>query len=91
MRVEPRALNELLHRQVDPDADRDVLARGIAASPGAAAGAIVFSAAEAQAYDARGEACIPGAPRNQFRRCARHACRRRRADRTRAASPATPR
>ncbi len=58
MRVEPRALNELLHRQVDPEADRDVLARGIAASPGAAAGAIVFDAAEAQAYDARGEACI---------------------------------
>ena len=58
MRVEPRALNELLHRQVDPEAERDVLARGIAASPGAAAGAIVFSAAEAQAHDARGEACI---------------------------------
>jgi len=38
MRVEPRALNELLHRQVDPEAPRDVLARGIAASPGAASG-----------------------------------------------------
>ena len=58
MRVEPRALNELLHRQVDPDAKRDVLARGIGASPGAASGAIVFDAAEAQAYDARGDACI---------------------------------
>ncbi|MEO3415479.1 putative PEP-binding protein [Roseovarius sp. CAU 1744] len=58
MRVEPRALNELLHRQVDPEATRDVLAKGIGASPGAAAGAIVFDAAEAQAYAARGEACI---------------------------------
>ncbi len=58
MRIEPRALNELLHRQVDPEAKRDVLARGIAASPGAATGAIVFDAAEAQAYDARGEACV---------------------------------
>ena len=58
MRVEPRALNELLHRQVDPEAERDVLARGIAASPGAATGAIVFDAAEAQAYDSRGEACV---------------------------------
>ncbi|SLN42144.1 Pyruvate, phosphate dikinase [Roseovarius gaetbuli] len=58
MRVEPRALNELLHRQVDPEAPRDVLARGIAASPGAASGRIVFSAAEAQASQARGEACI---------------------------------
>ncbi|MEQ9261435.1 MAG: pyruvate, phosphate dikinase [Roseovarius sp.] len=58
MRVEPRAINELLHRQVDPGARRDVLARGIAASPGAASGRIVFSAGEAQASEARDEPCI---------------------------------
>ncbi len=58
LRVEPRALNELLHRQVDPEAKRDVLATGIAASPGAASGKIVFSAAEAQASAARGEPCV---------------------------------
>jgi len=58
MRVEPRALNELLHRQVDPEAERDVLGFGIAASPGAATGKIVFTAAEAQAAAARGEACV---------------------------------
>lgn len=58
MRVEPRALNELLHRQVNPEAPRDVLANGMAASPGAAAGKIVFTAADAQASAARGEACI---------------------------------
>ena len=58
MRIEPRALNELLHRQIDPEATRDVLARGIAASPGAATGRIVFSAAEAQAAESRGEPCI---------------------------------
>ena len=58
MRIDPRSLNELLHRQVDPDAARDVLAQGIAASPGAAHGAIVFSAAEAQASAARGEPCV---------------------------------
>lgn len=58
MRVDPHALNELLHRQVAPDARRDVLARGIGASPGAATGRIVFSAAEAQASAARREACI---------------------------------
>ncbi len=58
MRVEPRALNELLHRQVDPDAQRDVLGRGIAASPGAASGRIVFTSAEAQASAARGEPAI---------------------------------
>ncbi len=58
MRIDPRALNELLHRQVDPDAKRDVIAAGIAASPGAATGRLVFNAAEAQACAARGEACI---------------------------------
>nr|WP_218958643.1 pyruvate, phosphate dikinase [Thalassovita aquimarina] len=57
-RIDPRAINELLHRQVDPDAPRDVLATGIAASPGAASGRIVFSAAEAQASAARGEPCV---------------------------------
>ena len=58
MRVEPRALNEMLHRQVDPDAERDKIGSGIAASPGAATGKIVFSAAEAQASQARGEDCV---------------------------------
>ncbi|HAW47463.1 MAG TPA: pyruvate, phosphate dikinase [Roseovarius sp.] len=58
MRVEPRALNELLHRQVDPEAPRDILAHGIAASPGAASGKVVFTAAEAQAAAARSEPCV---------------------------------
>ena len=58
MRVEPRALNELLHRQVDPDAVRDPIARGIAASPGAASGKLVFSGNEAQACAAQEEPCI---------------------------------
>jgi pyruvate,orthophosphate dikinase len=58
MRIEPRSLNELLHRQVDPEAPRDVLATGIAASPGAATGHIVFTSAEAQAAAARREPCI---------------------------------
>ncbi|WEF23380.1 putative PEP-binding protein [Paracoccus sp. S3-43] len=58
MRVEPRALADLLHRQVDPRAPREVIARGINASPGAATGRIVFTAAAAQASAARDEACI---------------------------------
>ena len=58
LRVEPRALNELLHRQVDPRGRRDVFARGIAASPGAATGRIVFSSRAAQASAAREEPCI---------------------------------
>ncbi len=58
VRVDPRAVGELLHRQIDPNAERDILARGVAASPGAATGTVVFSASEAQACAARGEACI---------------------------------
>ncbi|MGY6534061.1 MAG: putative PEP-binding protein [Pararhodobacter sp.] len=58
MRITPNALSELLHRQVDPRGRRDVLARGIAASPGAATGRIVFTSTAAQASAARDEACI---------------------------------
>jgi pyruvate,orthophosphate dikinase len=58
LRVHPRALSEMLHRQVDSSAPRDVLARGVAASPGAASGRLVFDSAAAQASAARGEACI---------------------------------
>ena len=58
MRIGPGSISELLHPQVDRSAGRDVIARGIAASPGAAVGRVVFSAAEAQASAARGEPCI---------------------------------
>ena len=58
MRIEPRAVSELLHRQIAPGAARSVIGRGIAASPGAATGRIVFSAAEALASTARNEPCI---------------------------------
>ncbi|MEI4486013.1 putative PEP-binding protein [Frigidibacter sp. MR17.14] len=58
LRVEPRALSELLHPQIDPRVPRDRIARGIAASPGAATGRIVFTATAAQAAAARGEPCI---------------------------------
>ena len=46
-RVEPGALDALLHPQVDPKAEKDVLAKGLPASPGAAAGEVVFSADDA--------------------------------------------
>lgn len=58
MRIPPGTLSELLHRQVDRHAKRDILGSGIAASPGAATGRLVFSANEAQASAARGEDCI---------------------------------
>jgi len=47
MRVEPVQLEQLLHPRLDPAARKDVLTRGLPASPGAAAGEIVFSADEA--------------------------------------------
>ena len=58
LRIEPRALSELLHPQVDPRGERDAFISGIPASPGAAVGRIVFSSAAAQASAARGEPCI---------------------------------
>ncbi|WP_456389490.1 putative PEP-binding protein [Profundibacter sp.] len=58
MRIEPRALSELLHPQIDPDGARDMFQQGIGASPGAASGRIVFSSSEAQACAARDEPCI---------------------------------
>ena len=58
MRIEPRSLSELLHPQVDPRGERDVIIRGVAASPGAAVGRIVFTSGAAQASAARGEPCI---------------------------------
>jgi pyruvate,orthophosphate dikinase len=43
-RVDPASLDQLLHPTIDPAAKRDVIATGLPASPGAAAGEIVFSA-----------------------------------------------
>ncbi|UWQ17253.1 pyruvate, phosphate dikinase [Jannaschia sp. M317] len=58
LRVAPATLSRLLHRQIDEGAARTVLARGVAASPGAATGRIVFDSAAAQAALSRDEACI---------------------------------
>ena len=58
MRIDPMTLGGLLHRQVSPNAARDIIGRGIAASPGAAAGQIVFSAEAALACKSREEPCV---------------------------------
>ncbi len=58
LRIEPRSLIEHLHPQIDPAAPRDVFCQGLAASPGAATGRIVFSAEAAQALAAQDEAAI---------------------------------
>ena len=57
-RIEPNSLDQLLHPMLDPSAKLNVLARGLPASPGAAAGKLVFSAEEAESCASRGEAVI---------------------------------
>jgi pyruvate, orthophosphate dikinase len=57
-RIEPASLDQLLHPMLDPKAKKSVLARGLPASPGAASGAIVFSADEAEKRAGKGEDVI---------------------------------
>ena len=56
--IDPSTLDALLHPTFDPQADFDVLATGVAASPGAAKGAVVFSAADAVAAAEEGRDVI---------------------------------
>jgi pyruvate,orthophosphate dikinase len=58
LRVDPMALDQLLHPTLDPDATRDVLAKGLPASPGAASGKIVLDADTAEAWAAKGERVV---------------------------------
>src|SRR5579885_674670 len=58
LRVEPGQLEQLLHPRLDPDAKKEVLARGLPASPGAVAGEVVFSADEAVAVAGAGRKTI---------------------------------
>jgi len=57
-RVDPGALDQLLHPTLDPDAPRDVLTKGLPASPGAASGKIMFDADSAEKCAGMGEAVI---------------------------------
>jgi len=58
LRVEPASLDQLLHPTIDPAGERDVIAQGLPASPGAAVGKIVFSAEAAVREAAAGEDVI---------------------------------
>ena len=57
-RIEPAQLNQVLHPHIDPEAELEVLAKGLPASPGAATGAIVFTADEAAEKGEAGEAVV---------------------------------
>ncbi|WP_398484369.1 pyruvate, phosphate dikinase [Tardiphaga sp.] len=57
-RIDPASLDQLLHPTIDPSAERDVIATGLPASPGAASGEIVFSSDEAAKLQADGKKVI---------------------------------
>ncbi|WP_119679097.1 pyruvate, phosphate dikinase [Indioceanicola profundi] len=58
LRVEPKSLDQLLHPTLDPKARKQIIAKGLPASPGAASGKVVFSADEAERLSELGEAVI---------------------------------
>ncbi len=58
LRINPAQLDQLMHPQIAKDAARDVIAHGLNASPGAAVGGIVFSAADAVAEANAGRDCV---------------------------------
>ena len=57
-RIEPAQLDQLLHDRIDPSSKVKVLARGLAASPGAASGKVVFNAEDAVMLAGAGEKVI---------------------------------
>jgi pyruvate,orthophosphate dikinase len=58
LRIDPSALDQLLHPTLDPKAERRVVAKGLPASPGAASGAAVFDADTAENRKSLGEKVI---------------------------------
>ncbi|WP_297366585.1 pyruvate, phosphate dikinase [Acidocella sp.] len=58
MRVNPQALDQLLHPMLDPKAPKSLFSKGLPASPGAACGTVVFSADEAELRAQKGESVI---------------------------------
>jgi pyruvate, orthophosphate dikinase len=57
-RIDPASLDQLLHPMLDPNAQKELIARGLPASPGAVSGKIVFNADDAERQAAKGEAVI---------------------------------
>jgi pyruvate, orthophosphate dikinase len=58
LRIDPAQLDQLLHPTLDPDAPREVIAKGLPASPGAASGKAVFDADTAERRAAAGDKVI---------------------------------
>ncbi len=58
LRVDPYTLDQLLHPTLDPKAKKEVLTKGLPASPGAACGSVVFTANEAEKLGNNGKKVI---------------------------------
>jgi len=58
LRIGPDQLDQLLHPMFDPRAEKEIIAKGLPASPGAASGEAVFHADEAEAWAAEGKKVI---------------------------------
>jgi pyruvate,orthophosphate dikinase len=58
MKIAPEELDKLLHPRLDPNAKKELLTKGLPASPGAATGKIVFDSETAQEANDKGEAVI---------------------------------
>lgn len=58
LRVDPTALDQLLHPTLDPNAPQTIIAKGLPASPGAASGRAVFTADDAEDWASKGEKVI---------------------------------
>ncbi len=58
LRVEPASLDQLLHPTIDPSAEKQIIANGLPASPGAATGQIVFNSEDAERMKNESKPCI---------------------------------
>ncbi|MFZ0847641.1 MAG: pyruvate, phosphate dikinase [Hyphomicrobiaceae bacterium] len=58
MRIDANALDQLLHPTIDPGAHKQIIVKGLPASPGAATGEIVYDADEAEALKSQGREVI---------------------------------
>lgn len=58
LRIDPKSLSDILHQQVLKGSHKKIISKGIAASPGASSGQLVFSSMSAQAFSVKDEKCI---------------------------------
>ena len=58
LRIDPSSLDQLLHPTFDPAATRNVVTKGLPASPGAGTGRVVFNADDAEDWNNRGEKVV---------------------------------